>query len=111
MLLAAKMQKQKDAEEEAAAAESAVAQAPVVPAEPATRYPQRVMSHSDTYNRCDMCQRVNWDSEQEHLRSISDRIDECVERATRVEQHWNNNVQAILKLLGHDPEIEKKSYV
>lgn len=53
------------------------------------------------------------DEEKRHLQVISDRIDECLERAQRLENYWESNIQNILRLLGHDPEmdLEKRSYV
>ena len=62
------------------------------------------------------------DEERRRLIRISEKIDECMMRATRVEKHWNDNIQTIFKLLGHHepPEssrlnredaTEKSSYV
>ena len=62
------------------------------------------------------------DEERRRLIRISEKINECMMRATRVEKHWNDNIQTIFKLLGHHepPEssrlnredaTEKSSYV
>lgn len=100
MLLAAKMQKEKDAEEESELNKQRLAQQQKhVVIDP------KFVKHSE-----DSLPDV---IERERLQNISDRIDECLLRAQRVEQHWNTNFQKILDMLGDggDEDPKKKSYV
>ena len=137
--MAARLQKQKDAEE-AAAAQAALGSTTLLPTTSQmssdlsfshshalhTRHVDNYPVHTghveihtgDSDGRCfggiyssQPAARDVAEVEREHLRRISDRIDECMMRAARVEQHWNSSVQTILKLLGHNEEMEKKSYV
>ena len=68
-------------------------------------------SHPPVYPPAHHVARDVTEVEREQLRRISDRIDECMMRAARVEQHWNSSVQMILKLLAQNAESQKKSYV
>jgi len=102
--MAAKIQKEKD-EEAAKAASSATtptSHTKEIKKTPVSR-PAVVPNQQEV---------VHYDAEEARkLRALSDKIDDCIARASRVEQHWNTNIQTILKLLGHDSLQERKSYV
>lgn len=132
MLLAAKLQKQKDAEEATAAQAVAL---PLATSSPGSKFlAESADGHTDCHSgdtrlvdsyasdtthvdigdrflTGDVSSQEAAEIERHRLRRISDRIDECVQRVARVEQHWNTNVQTIFKLLGHDYETERTSYV
>ena len=136
-MLAAKIQKQKDEEEAAALAASNTPSSPTTLTPRGGKYPTesvtpRAGRHetpphqasavtSHTYEES-QAMRCRDDEERRRLIRISEKIDECMMRATRVEKHWNDNIQTIFRLLGHHepPEsschnreeaTEKSSYV
>ena len=137
VLLAAKIQKQKDEEEAAALAASDTPSSPTTLTPRGGKYPTEsvtpragrhetpphqasaVTSHTHEQSQAMRCRD---DEERRRLIRISEKIDECMMRATRVEKHWNDNIQTIFRLLGHHapPEssrhnreeaTEKSSYV
>ena len=137
VLLAAKIQKQKDEEEAAALAASNTPSSPTTLTPRGGKYPTEsvtpragrhetppqqasaVTSHTHEQSQAMRCRD---DEERRRLIRISEKIDECMMRATRVEKHWNDNIQTIFRLLGHHepPEssrhsreeaTEKSSYV
>lgn len=102
ILMAAKIQKQKDQE---AANEKTRTEAPVIK-------PHEESSHKHVVVDDGLVVRSQGGEEDEscRLQRISDRVDECLSQAQRVEQHWNDNFQTILALL-QCKTSEKKSYV
>lgn len=106
MLMAAKIQKQKDEE----LARQSKAAADVMTLQPlANATTQKHVSIDENFaprtEQTDVC-----GGDTSRLLRISDQIDECLARAQRVEQHWNDNVERILALL-QSQSYERKSYV
>lgn len=115
--MAAKIQKQKDEEEAAASGASNTPSSPTTltprggkyPTEPITpragrhetppHQPTAVKFHKPEDTQASFAD----DEERQRLIRISEKIDECMMRATRVEKHWNDNIKTIFKLLGHEP--------
>ena len=96
MLLAAKIQKQKDAESEVQ-----------------KQQPQKHVVIDPKYVKDDEMSQTQA-IEQRRLQTISDQIDECLLRTQRVEQHWNASMQQILHMLSQRIPVDdgtRKSYV
>lgn len=127
MLLAAKIQKQKDAEADAEATTSTTLSPPGAKAKtepvdsyaadsrPADTSEASLVGHNSSKHLEEPCvhslAQELADAERRQLQSISDRIDECMMRAARMEQHWDTSVQTILKLLTPVKNTEHMSYV
>ena len=126
VLLAAKIQKQKDEEEAAAQAASNTPSSPTTLTPRGGKYPTEsvtpragrhetaphqasaVTSHTHEESQAMRCRD---DEERRRLMRISEKIDECMMRATRVEKHWNDNIQTIFRLLGHHEPPESSCHI